>query len=116
MARHFRDGSELKSPAVRAEGGWTWVGLLGAEVQQTRSVGKFRLFVDRNPVQGNRVSGKPYFLVVDRSATQVMSRRSEPTEMGKSPEDLRTGRLVVAASHFLISEWPSANEKPQAPL
>src|ERR1035441_3937761 len=43
-----------------------------------------------------------------------MSRVSLPTETGKPVVFRRTGRLVLAETHFLISECPSAKEKPQA--
>ena len=57
-----------------------------------------------------------YFLNVVRSRTHQTSRLSDPTVMGKSDVFFTTGRFVLPTIHFLISECPSANEKPHAPL
>jgi len=56
--------------------------------------------------------------IVVRSATQAISccRSDAGAGTGKSPLFYLTGRLVLALSRRLISEWPSANEKPAAPL
>jgi hypothetical protein len=64
----------------------------------------------------HRVPPLPYCRTVVRWLTQTMSRLSAPMLTGKPVPFLKTGLFVSEDNHFLISAWPSANEKPQAPL
>ena len=54
--------------------------------------------------------------MVVRSRIHWMSLLSVPTAIGKSDVFFLIARFVLADIHFLISEWPSAKEKPHAPL
>jgi hypothetical protein len=59
-------------------------------------------------------AGAAYRVLV-RCCNQVMSR-GETLPLPDEGLIRRTGCTVLPSSHFRISAWPSANEKPQAPL